>query len=113
MQQGPWFALHNLYGRYYAAARGGGGVGRGRLETDTDANADVDANEEGEARDGVEVGEDEELIGKSGDHRLYLAGGNDNGGAKGQGGGHRQGTFRGPWGHPGRERGWPITVSGW
>ena len=47
-----WCALDNLYGRYYAAPRGGGG--RGRLDSDTDA----DAGEEGEAREGGDVGEE-------------------------------------------------------
>ena len=44
VQRGQWFAIDNLYGRYYAVA--GGGVGRGR----SDADEDADADEEGEAR---------------------------------------------------------------
>ena len=54
MQQGTWFALEDLYGRYYSAARGG--VGRSSPDADADVDADVDAdadantNEEGEAR---------------------------------------------------------------
>ena len=37
MLQGPWFALDDLYGRYYAAARGGGSaaVGRTTMRTPT------------------------------------------------------------------------------
>ena len=41
LQRGPWFALDKIYGRYYAAARGGGG--RGRLDADADTNADANA----------------------------------------------------------------------
>ena len=67
MQQGTWFVLDNLYGRYYAAAR----VGRVRSDADTDANAD----EEGEARKGRDVGEKEELIGRGGDYTVYASGG--------------------------------------
>ena len=52
-----WFALDDLYGRYYAVARGG--VGRGRSDADTDAGADVATDEEGETREGGKVGEDE------------------------------------------------------
>ena len=44
VQQGPCFALDDLYGRYYAVARGGVGCVR------SDSNADADINEEGEAR---------------------------------------------------------------
>ena len=50
VQWGRWFALDDLYGRYYTVTRGG--VGHGRLDSDKDADAD----EEGEARDGGDVG---------------------------------------------------------
>ena len=46
VRRGPWFALDYLYGRHE------GGVGRGRSDADADANAD----DEGEAREGGDVG---------------------------------------------------------
>ena len=69
MKQGLWFALDDLYGRYYAAARGG--VGRGRSY----AYADADTDEEVEAKEGVDVVEDEELIGRGGDDTVDAASG--------------------------------------
>ena len=38
MLWGPWFALDDLYSRYYAVARER--VGCGRLDADADADAD-------------------------------------------------------------------------
>ena len=45
VQRGPWFALDNLYGRYYEVARRE--VGRGR----SDSNTDADTDDEREARE--------------------------------------------------------------
>ena len=56
MRRGPWFTLDYLYGRYYAAARGG--VGHGRSDADADDDADANADEEGEAREGGDLGEE-------------------------------------------------------
>ena len=56
MQQGLWFELYNLYGRYYAAARGG--VSRGRSESNGDEYAGAKAYEEGEAREGGDLGDE-------------------------------------------------------
>ena len=52
MRQVSWFALDNLYVRYYTVARGG--VDRGRSTADTDTNKD----KEWEAREGGDVGKD-------------------------------------------------------
>ena len=45
--------------------------GRGR----SDANSDTDTDEEGEAREGGNVGEDKELIGRGGDDTVDAVGG--------------------------------------
>ena len=55
MRQGPWFAFDNLYVRYCTAARGGVGVGRGS----SDSNAEANADEEGKAKEGGNMVEDE------------------------------------------------------
>ena len=53
-----------------------GGVGSGRSDANTDG--------EGEAREGGNVGEDEELIGRCGDDTVYAAGGCGRGEARGK-----------------------------
>ena len=95
MQRVPWFVIGDLYGRYYAAARGW--VGRCRSDTDADTNAnanadadtdaDADADEEVEAREGSDLDEEGELIGSVGDDTVDAAGGCCRGGAGGRGGG--------------------------
>ena len=42
---------------------------------DADADVDADTNEEGEAREGGDLGEDKELIGRGGDDTVDAAGG--------------------------------------
>ena len=81
VQRGPWFKLDNLYGRYYAVARGG--VGHGWLDANTDTNMDSDTDEEGEAREGGNLGKEEELIGRGGDDTVDAAGGCGGEGSKG------------------------------
>ena len=51
-----------------------------------DADTDSDVDEEGEAREGGDLGEDEELIGRGGADTVDAAGGRCMGGAEGQGG---------------------------
>ena len=58
----------------------GGGVGRGR----SDADVDADADEEEEAREGGDVGEDEELIARGGNDTVDAAGGRGGGGTEGR-----------------------------
>ena len=52
-----------------------------------DANADANSDEEGETKEGGDLGEDEELIWRGGDDTVDAAGGRCIGGAKGRGGG--------------------------
>ena len=106
MRRGPWFALDALYGRYYAAARGR--FGRGR------SDADADADEEGEARKGGDLGEDEELIWRGGDDTVDAAGGRCGGGAEGRGGGPDKAPAEDRGGTPeGRGEGQsPLAVGG-
>ena len=47
---------------------------------------DADADEEGESREGGNLGEDKELIGRGGDDAVDEAGGSCVGGSKGRGG---------------------------
>ena len=47
---------------------------------------DADADEEGESREGGNLGEDKELIGRGGDDAVDEAGGSCGGGSKGRGG---------------------------
>ena len=65
----------------------GGGVGQGRSDADTDAVADADVDDEGEAKEGGDVGEDEELIGMGEDDTLDAVGGICGEGDEGRGGG--------------------------
>ena len=53
----------------------GGEVGRGRWDADADTDVDADADEEGEAIEGGDLGEDEELIGRGGDDTVDVEGG--------------------------------------
>ena len=55
--------------------RGGGSAAVGRTTTQRrhDADADTGTDEKGEAREGGELGEDEELIGRDGDDTLDAA----------------------------------------
>ena len=46
---------------YYSATRGE--VRHGSFDANADAKADARADEEGEAREGINMGEDKELIG--------------------------------------------------
>ena len=55
MRRGPWFSLDDLYGRYYSDAREG--VGQSRSDTDSDRDADANADEEGDTREGGDMGE--------------------------------------------------------
>ena len=74
--------LDDLYGRYYTTVRRGG-VGCSR----SDVNVGADTDEEGESRQGYNVGEDKELIRRGGDDTAYAAGGRGGGGAEGKYGG--------------------------
>ena len=103
MRQGLWFALGDLYSRYYAVTRGGVSA----------ANAEAGVDEEGEAREGGNVGEDKELIGRGGDDTVDTAGGRGGGGGRGARRGDRKGAHRGPGGKPGRSRGGKIDAGGW
>ena len=51
--------------------------------------SDADSDEEGEAREGGKLGDQEELIRRDGDNTVDAAGGNCMGGAEGRGGGSR------------------------
>ena len=62
--------LDDLYGRYYTTVRRGG-VGCSR----SDVNVGADTDEEGESRQGYNVGEDKELIRRGGDDTVDSAGG--------------------------------------